>query len=259
MTVMRETGLIVMSAEGGYLFQLLLQEGRLIEKQIKCPCQHKYLYLLIYILCVQVAGQEYLALSCSKCRNIKLMNLNKQKVNSSESKLLQYEVITAFSGEMVQRICHGEENRLFVRSSADVMELDTSTTTFTKVRTINISGLGIGFYNYLCYVPHPHRLLVTTGNGDNEVCAVSCDDSKKAWRVESEELYAGNLAYTPTHESIIVTDGFRNQIVIFSPSNGSRWQSIQLPNNVYEIQGLCVYNHQLIVCSIFGITYFSLK
>ena len=187
------------------------------------------------------------------------MNLSKQKGSSSESQLIQPEVITASSIEMVRRMCHGEENMLLVQSSyGDVLELDTSTTTFTKVRTINTSGSVSGLYKGLCYVPHPHRLLVTNDD-DGGVRAVSCDDNKEAWRVKNDDFYAVNLAYTPTHESIIVADGSRNKIVILSPSNGSRLQSIQLPNNVREIRGLCVYNNQLIVCSPRRISYFSLK
>ena len=63
----------------------------------------------------------------------------------------------------------------------------------------------------------------------------------------------------PTHESIIVADRIRKKVFILSPSNGSRLQSIQLPNNVCELRGLCVYNNQLIVRSLGRISYFSLK
>ena len=196
MTVMRETGLIVVSTLNGALFQFSLQEGRLIEKEIRPPCEHYYLYLL----CVQIAGHEYLALSCYMCENIRLMDLNKQTGLSSESKLIQYEVITAFSGDEFGRMCHGEENRLFVRLHDDaVLELDTSTTTFTKVRYINT-----GYDHGLCYVPDPHRFLVVSY--DNEFCAVTCDSNKEVWKVKNSDLYAGKLAYTPTRKSIIVAD-----------------------------------------------------
>ena len=40
MTVLRETGLIVVSTYQWSLFQFSLQEGRLIEKQIKPPCEN---------------------------------------------------------------------------------------------------------------------------------------------------------------------------------------------------------------------------
>ena len=196
MTVMRETGLIIVSTDvflsNGTLHQLSLQEGRLIEKQIQLPCEHS-----VDLLCVQLAGREYLALSCVVCENIKLMDLNKQKGNSSESQLIQYEVIRAFSGAQVYRMCHGGENRLFVRLRyGDVLELDTSATTFTKVRTINT-----GHYISLCYVPEPHRLLVV--NDRIRVRTVSCDGNRIVWATGYTGC-AGALLYLPSHEVILV-------------------------------------------------------
>ena len=135
------------------------------------------------------------------------MDLSKQKGNSSESQI-QYEVVKAFSGEWVWRMCHCEENRLFVQSSDGVLELDISTTSFTKVKAIN-SGWGHG----LCYVPYPHRLLVVIDV--NEVRAVCCDDKKPVWTVNSDFIVS-NILYTPTHKSIIVADWSRNRVVILS-------------------------------------------
>ena len=170
MIVMRETGRIVVSTRVGTLHQLSLQEGRLIEQEIQPPCKHGN----IHLLCVQVAGREYLALSCWECENIKLMDFNKHTVDSSRSQLMQYKAITAFSGEIVWRMCQGEENRLFVQSVAGVLELNTSTTTFIKLRTIS-TGVSRPLY-VLCYVPDPHRLLVV--GDENEVRAASCVEKK---------------------------------------------------------------------------------
>ena len=144
MTVMRETGLIVVSTKGWsrFLLQLSLQAGWLVDKQIQPPCEDT-----LSLECVQVAGWEYVAISCIDCRNIKLMNLNKQNPNSGPK--IQYEVITAFNGDWVGHMCQGEDNKLFVQSDNDtVLELDRSTTAFTKVRTINT-----GPTYSLCYVP----------------------------------------------------------------------------------------------------------
>ena len=229
---MRETGLIIVSTWDGFLHQFSLQEGRLIEKQIQCPCEHCDLF----VLCVQVAGREYLALSCHLCKNIKLMDLNKQKGKSSESQLIQYEVIRAFSGETVTSMCHGEENRIFVQSFGDVLELDTSTTTFKKVRTIT-TGWGHG----LCYVPHPYLLLVI--RDDNEVCAASCDDRTVVWATG----YKRGLLYIPIHEVILSL--YENKIVVLNPDTGSEMQSIELLDEVRNIDAICLFNNQIIMAS----------
>ena len=85
------------------LFLFSLHEGRLIEEEIKSPCDHNSVNLLE----VSVAGHEYLALSCHWCQSIKLMDLNKHvgwiKGNNNghsrcEFKNIQNAVITPFSG-----------------------------------------------------------------------------------------------------------------------------------------------------------------
>ena len=129
------------------------------KKEIEPSCKHP-----VYLLCVQVAGQEYFALSCEECRDINLMNLNKQKGNGVELQMMQCMVITAFDGSKVSCMCHGEENRLFVGSHDAVLELDISTRTFKIVRTI--STVYLNFCYSLCYVPDPHRLLVVSDEND---------------------------------------------------------------------------------------------
>ena len=265
---MKETGLIVVSTMDGSLYQISLQEGRFIGKEIEHPCEHGW---GVYLLCVQVAGREYLALSCDECKDIKLMVIPKRKKGIlrqfGSGSSIQYEVITAFSGEMVSSMCHGEENRLFVKLFSDaVLELDTSTTTFTKVRTINT---GPGFS--LCYVPNPYRLLVVSDDGTDEVRAMSCDNNTVVWRVKKDNhLDPGHSLYIPSHNAILVVDWMKilvvdwmkNRVVVLNATTGLQQQSITLPHNVSKIRGMCLFNDQIIVASEGDggrISYFSLK
>ena len=257
MTVMRETGLIVVSTWQGFLFKFfLLQEGRLFGNQVESPCEHD-----VYLLCVRVAGREYLALSCIGCRDIKLMNLTKQHrgPTHSYSCISQSEVITAFSGECVHSMCQGEENRIFVLSGDDVLELDTSTTIFTELKTIH-TDLSV-FRNNLCHMPDPHRLLVVSDW--NEVRAMSCDDNKVVWRVtKGEDFSPSHSLYIPDHNAIIIADWVKNRVVVIDPLSGSYRQTIQLPDYVCEIKCLCFFRDKIIVASKKGkmcISYFSLK
>ena len=258
MAVMRETRLLVVSTLDGSLYQLSLQEGHLIEKEVKHLCEHR-----AWLLCVQVAGREYLALSCDECKDIKLMIIPQRKKGIlrqfGSGSSMQCEVITAFSGEEVESMCHGEENRLFVKSSGDnVLELDTSTTTFTKVRTIKT---GWSYYIGLCYVPDPHRLLVV--RNDNEVRAVSCDDNTVVWKVQkNDDLDPGRLLYIPGHDAILVADWPKNRVVVLNSGTGLQIQSITLPHNVCAIRRMCLFNDQIIVASEGdgrSISYFSLS
>ena len=250
MTVMRETGLIVVSTGHRQLFQFSLWTGRLIQKEIKPPCDH-----YVHLLCVQVAGQEYLAVSCWTCRDIKLMDLYTQKL--SFAPLIQCWVITALSGRRVKSMCQGEENRLFVGSDDTVLELDTSTTTFTKVKTINT-----GSAYSLCYLPDPYRLLVVSdehGSSYGEVHALSCDDNEVTWRTEkSEDFNPGCLLFVPNNDVLLVADKNRNEIHIVNAFSGTQKQLVTLPDHVEDISGLCWFVHQIVMCSKNRISFLAL-
>ena len=248
-TVMKETGLIVLSTRDGSLYQLSLQEGRLIKKELKPPCQHH-----ACLLCVEVAEREYLAVSCKWCETIKLMNLNKQKRSSSESQLI--ELKTAFRGEKVSHMVQGEESMLFVDVGGVVLELDTSTKPFAKVRTIRSDEDLCA----LCYVPDPHRLLVVSGH--YKVCAVSRDNNNIVWTSE----YRRHFLYIPSYDVILAVNVNGNvnvnDVAVLNPETGSELQSISLPDSVGGIQCLCLYKNQIIVASeAWGgnISYFNLK
>ena len=124
------------------------------------------------------------------------------------------------------------------------------------MKTINI---GFPIYSFgLCYVPDPHRLLVVCDS--DKVRAMSCDDSKEAWKVETRKGL-GYLLYAPRHKTIFVTFDvqFDSRFVVLNPSNGVEIQSIPLPDNMHEIQGVCLFNDQTVVASEGGqISYFSL-
>ena len=263
MAVMRETGLIVVSTWEGSLFQLSLQEGHLVKNQIERPCKHD-----VHMLCVKVTEREYLALSCYYCKNIKLMDLNKTSVVYAQK--VKYELITAFSGEKVERMCHGDENRILVRSFNYVLELDTSSKAFMKTKIIKPSTSGNFVSRHLfpdiCYMPDPHRLIYICER--DHINVVSCNDNKFEWLVARDRnlYYLGNLLYAPSHDVILVADRDKNKIVLFSTGLGSQTRHyLTLPDDICNIRGLCCFNNQVITAS--GevgsgkqrISYFSLK
>ena len=175
------------------------------------------------------------------------MNLNKQEL-SSESQLIELE--TAFRGEKVSHMVQGEESMLFVDVGGVVLELDTSTTTFTKVRTIRSDEDLCA----LCYVPDPHRLLVVSGH--YKVCAVSRENNNIVWTTD----YRRHFLYIPSYDVILAV--YDNDVVVLNPETGSELQSTWLPDSVGDIQALCLFNNQIIMASeAWGgnISYFSLK
>ena len=131
-------------------------------------------------------------------------------------------------------MCHGEENRLFVKSSRGVvLELDTSTTTFKKVRTINP-----GYSNYigLCYVPDPHRLIVV--GDENEVRAMSCVEKEVIWKTK---LKPGCLLYALSHDVLFLSDR-SNKLWCLDPGSGLQFQEILLRDYMHELEHMCLVN-----------------
>ena len=188
------------------------------------------------------------------------MDLNKPKANSSELQPIEYEVTIAFFLlNAVFRMCHGgDKNRLFVELYTGVLELDTSTTKFTEVKTINT-----GLAKILCYIPDPHRLFVVN-DGKNEVRAVSYDDDTVVWRVQREGgLDLGLWLYIPSREIILVDDWRKKRVVVLHPGTGSEIKAIPLPHIMQFFQ-MCLFNNQIIVLgrdvrNITSISYYSLK
>ena len=202
---------------------------------------------------VPVAGHEYFSLSCHWCQNIKLMDLNKQLElltgndkgqSSCELKKIQNDVITAFSGEYVYRMVQCEENRLFLEiGNGKVLELDTSTTRFTQVRTIN-TGWGHG----LCYVPDPHRVLGFSS--EIWLHVVYCDKKNTVCRLKIDGVFnPGCLLYIPSHDVILVADQQKNIIAVLKGSSGEWIQSIRLPSDLRDIHYMFLFHKQIVVAS----------
>ena len=129
----RMTGEIVfvrsVEKEFDHLLRLYTQQGESLDKKkIKLTCDYVHMFTL-YFLFVQILWREYLVISCSACRDIKLVNLE------------TLDISTAFSDDQpLGKICRGW-HKLFVEVPSGFLELDYSSTKFTKIREIK-SGKG---------------------------------------------------------------------------------------------------------------------
>ena len=146
---------------GSYLFVFSPQGGTLKEEtKIKPVCQHK----LSHLLGLPVGWKEYLAVSCSECKDIKLLDLTTEKTT------------VAFSGKPVGVMCGGW-HKLFVHVVGEdqVLQLDCSTNTFIQTKKIKTGTCGL--YD-ICFIPRPIRFIVACG--EKEVKAVYSDTGKKS-------------------------------------------------------------------------------
>ena len=96
----------------------------------------------------------------------------------------------------------------------DVLELDTSSKAFIKVKIIRTSTSRNVVLRHpfpdLCYVPDPHRLIYICERDHTNV--VYCDDNESEWLVKRVRnlSYPGSLLYVPSHDVILVADMDKN-------------------------------------------------
>ena len=205
--VMKTGKVVVTGRKGGKphgpkrLYLLTLKKKTLKTKHLKLPCQHD-----VSMLDIEIAGREYLAFSCNECHVIRLLNLKTR------------EEVDAFHHEKVDQMCKGAQGTLFATlGGSEVIELDCSSPTFTRIKTIEVDSRISG----LCYIPSPHRLIVTSHSnvGAKNVQAISCDTNEKMWTVEGkvngQKILPSGTVFSSHHDSIVVVD--LDRVLILNP------------------------------------------
>ena len=241
---MRSTGQIVVSGDDQKFRQYMniytpSKNGEAIKwKRIKSPCSHLHTY--VKVLCVEAAEQEYVAVLCFKCNDIKLLDV---KTGSSLPVVEEGSVIG---------MCHGERNRLFVQSfGGRIKELDCSTLPFTELKTITITDCAL-----MCSVPSPRNLLIIVDDEQwkdhrSTIKAVSLDGDV-VWTYEYvgddydhyDVLDVRNVIFVDGLGLLVA--GGKGRIVVLDPDNGLVRQTINL-SDVHKIGQLVALNNQIIV------------
>ena len=223
---MRKTGEIVfvchaMKEDRLFLYLYTLQQDGSVnrENKIKCPCKHHQHY--VSLLLVHILWRDYLAISCKECRDIKLVDLETNKIT------------TAYSDEQpMGKMCRGW-HKIYVEIESDFLELDCSNTKFTKMRQTE-TGKG-GFMNPsdLCYVPPPHNSIVPFHR--DFIQATFLDGPKESmWLlsdkdVDGERIISYSVVYSSRHDALLVTDDKNKTIWVLNPCSGEILQNIDLP------------------------------
>ena len=234
---MKKTGKVVIKGRTSefspyFLHVYTLHGKKLVHEKFKIPCKHKG---RVGLLSLVISEIEYLAFSCSECRDIKLLDLQTM------------DIIKAFSGETpLMRMCEGEGNTLYVEvSDGQILELNCTNTQFHLKKII---GLGIkGHLKGLCYVPSPYRFLVASGD-NKEVVAISFDTNRMVWErppyFSDSDPYG--VYYSNEHRTLLLADGFINKIFVLDPGTGSTVQGISLSGRG-DIKALDFSGDQLVV------------
>ena len=246
---MRETGKLVVSGKQDNSQALYLFSPRgvsLCEQKIQKPCK---CHCADSLLCLQIAGKEWLTMSCSDCENITLMDVNREKVEEKQ----------AISGNKFYRMCHGEINKIYVTllRNEKVLELDCSNIKFEQVNELD---LRTNTPNDICYVSSRKSLVVTDSYG-REVRLISCTNNDVLAEIDRKVQGIGPVLFLPRHKKILLGDA--DKIRILDPQECLKEEkSIELPE-MGSIFFLCLFNGQITMIHksdfSFNAAYLSLK
>ena len=237
-TIMRETGLLVTCAQKNkdepYYLYFFTMQGKQIKRKLDCLCSHNSYHLLN----IFVHNQEYLAVGCMGCQDIKLLNLKTHKVTK------------AFSArDIVFSMSNGESDRLYIHCSRKILELDCSDLIFKTIQTMSVDSI---FSTCMFYVPSPHSLIIVTNSLDSKFEAMSTQSKKLVWksdRIGGGKVQPAGCIFFLSHNTILVSDQFVNRIVAINPTDGSQIKTIPV-EDIRPPHSLCLYNDQ-----VFGVGY----
>ena len=216
---MRETDHIVVEGfkakkDPWFLYILSRQGGSALkeEAKIKHPCTHG---LNTDLLSLQILWREYLAISCVKCEDIKLVDLKSKNVTA------------AFSGEAVYTMCSGW-HKLFVniQDTDKILELDCSSTKFTQLRTFKA---GLENIYGMCYAPKPLSLLIVSDTTCNTIRAVDCNTGEVAWTIDGDvdgrTIVPYEVILLPRQQVILVSDSGYDRMLVLNGQTGAHAQT----------------------------------
>ena len=204
------------------LQKLTKQSESLDKKRIKWPCDCDHNNDLSFLF-IQIPWKEYLVISCKLCKDIKLVDMD------------TLEMSTAFSDhQSLGKLCRGW-HKIYVEVPSSFLELDCSSTKFTKIRDIRTNT-----YNYdWSYIPHPHNMMVTAWGEPfqkgGQILAASCDEPKDPlWCLFNKEV--ASMVITPEHvfycsryDALVVLDAKNKTVRALDPGTREVVQNIDVP------------------------------
>ncbi len=196
-------------------------------------CYHTHIRggnVIFGILGISIGSLERLAVSCSGCRLITLLNL--ETGHSS----------TAFNLGMVSptAMCLGEAGQMFVAGLRNIIQLSCSTEMFQLLQVIPKPQRAWT----MTYVPE-HR-LIAFGCRSKEIHAISVDTKEALWKCNSGE--ANSLVYPAELGALLAGDSATNNIQVFNAADGTCIWKFRSPGlKVTRMGNLCVSKGQLML------------
>ena len=209
--------------------------------EVRALCEHEECARLHP---VHIEKKELLAVSCSRCHMIRLLE--------TESKVV---TVAFLHGKCNPGSICTEGTTLYALhlvndQHTSVIELESGGVPFKGPKKKIYSGLATSYS--ICYIPHPYKLLVFTLNKNpGRIRAVSAETEQKVWQVEGKvaekACHPHGMQFSQHHQVLLVADGINCRILVLHPKDGSPLQTIQLKPEMHAIVHLHLNHEELIV------------
>ena len=216
-----------------------LQAGDWTQRILTVTCKHEGVELHGMTL----HGEDRLAISCPKCQNITLLDLQ-----TGES-----EVAYSSTEYRPDYMCGGEGGALYVNSLGrpyPVMRLSCSTGSLQGPSEVLTSGVD-SWCSGMCYIPEPYRCLVLCVASEAHIRAISRESGEPLWVVEGEidgaRCHLWGVLYLQQRHLLLVCDGCNNRVLVLHPGDGSHLQTVRFPAEMHGVYDLFLLNDQIIM------------
>ena len=194
----------------------------------------------MFTLPVTIQNTEYIAVSCPKCKDIRLWDIQTGEVRIAFDDPRYYPRLA----------CQGNPGKMFVVHSVNgfpTMQLNCSQVPFTLDRVIQ---RGMEQITAMCFVPN-ENVIVVSNFRKGLIRAVSCDTEKIVWelkgKIQGVKCNPHGMVFSSRGpQALLVADGKNHRLLVVNSGDGSVRQVVPL-DQVSTAVDLCVYNQKVIV------------
>ena len=210
-----------------------------------------------YIQCLTISKNNYIAISCCVCQDIKLYNVETGETSTAFHDPKYYP----------STMWLGEPGEMFVGNFSDTLQLNCSTVNFTLESCIQSPLLR----GYSCFIP-PRKCIASVSNGMlSLVQSAACESEKVIWQVNLKGEPFRRILYSPNHDALFIrnrsmtySQNMYSQIHVVNADDGSLRQVLHLREKVRFIQNFSLHDDQLVVIDggfdqCIKISHFSVK
>ncbi len=214
-------------------------------RSVHLPCSHGG----DSITGLVIDGQELVAVACSLCVNIKLVDIQ----TGSSSVAYNLQTGSGAAGHKLYKyktlICRGEPQRLWVcrfyevlSQKTSIVELNCSEKRFSETGRVVKTNK---WSENICYIED--RLII---DQKEKIKAISCDSGATQWKIseaDGKEFISGHILLTSQQRILLVADVDNRRLLLLKSNNGAFVQSTRFPDTMGNPTDICWHNDQLVV------------